>query len=414
MRRAVITGIGPVTPIGIGKEAFWTGLCAGESAVDRITAFDPSPFRTQVAAEVRNFHADDFIDAKRLKRLDRYSQFAIAAAQLAMQDAKLDPLREARDRIGVCLGSALGGMGFAEAQLNVFRDRGIRAVEPSLALSVFCGAGSCNIAIEVGATGPASANANSCASGTIALGEALSLIRDDRVDIVFAGGAEAPLAPLCFGAFAVIRAMSCRNDDPRHACRPFDAARDGFVMGEGAAILVVEELRHAQDRGAHIYGEISGYSLTNDAHHMVAPRPDGAEAARAITLALTAASMRPDDIDYINAHGSSTPLNDRTETLAIKHVFGAHAYRLLVSGTKGHHAHPLGAAGAIEAAACALALEHQFVPPTVNLETPDPECDLNYQPRVGRPCTINALLSNSFGFGGINACMIMRRVTGEE
>ncbi|MHB9025489.1 MAG: beta-ketoacyl-ACP synthase II [Armatimonadota bacterium] len=410
MRRAVITGVGPITPIGIGKEAFWQGLQAGRSAVERITTFDASQFRSQIAGFVHDFQPEEYLDAKRLKRLDRYSSFAIVAARLALDDAGLAPAEEDRSRMGVSIGSALGGVGFAEQQFMRYTVQGLRAVEPALALLVFCGAGSCNISIEFGLTGPSSANANSCSSGTIALGEALEWIRRGAADVVLAGGSEAPLSPLCYGAFALIRAMSTRNEEPERACRPFDAGRDGFVMAEGAAMLVVEELEHARARGARIYAEITGYSLTNDAYHMTAPNPEGLHAARAIEMALADAAMRPEEIDYINAHGSATPLNDNSETRAIKRVFGEHAYRIPISSTKGHHAHPLGAAGAIEAAACALALERHFVPPTVNLEMPDPDCDLDYVPQVGRDATLNAVLSNSFGFGGINSCLVLRKV----
>ena len=409
MRRAVVTGVGPVTPIGIGKAAFRQGLFSGGSAVRRVTAFDPSPFRSQTAAGVHDFDPEQYFDGKTLKRLDRFSQFAIVAAHLALQDAGVDIQGENRERIGIALGSALGGLGFAERQLGNFLERGLHGVEPSLAFTVFCGAGSCHIAIELGITGPAWANSNSCASGTISVGEALQWIRRNEADIVLAGGSEAPLAPLCYGAFALIRAMSARNADPERACRPFDAERDGFVMAEGAAMLVIEELAHARARGAHIYGEVLGYSLTNDAYHMTAPRPDGSQAARAMTLALADAGVLPEEIDYLNAHGSATPLNDRTETLAIKNVFGEHAFRMGISGTKAHHGHALGATGAIEAIVCALAMEENYVPPTLNLERPDPECDLDYTPNVGRARDITTVLSNSFGFGGINSCVVLRK-----
>ncbi len=408
MRRAVITGLGPLTPIGTGVEQFWAGLVGGESAVRRITCFDPSQFGSQIAAEVRGFDPADYLERKAVKRMDRFSQFSVVAARLALQDADLDAEHMESDRTGVCIGSALGGIGCAEKQAGVYATEGIRAVDPSLALSVFTGAGSCNIAMHVGCTGPATANSNSCASGTIALGEALEFIRTDRADIVLAGGSEAPLSPLCFGAFSIIRAMSSRNDEPEQACRPFDASRDGFVMAEGAAVLVVEELEHALSRGAHIYAEIAGHSLTNDAYHMTAPRPDGSSASRAMSQALTDAGVSPEAVDYINAHGSSTPLNDKSETLAIKRVFGDRASRIPISSTKGHHAHALGATGAFEAAACALAIERGFVPPTLNLDTPDPECDLDYTPNEGRTAELHTVLSNSFGFGGINACLVLR------
>ncbi|HEX2949039.1 MAG TPA: beta-ketoacyl-ACP synthase II [Armatimonadota bacterium] len=409
MRRAVITGIGPLTPTGIGNNAFWQGLQAGRSAVGRITQFDPSSFRSQMAAEVQNFAPTDFITAKRLKRMDRYSQFAVTASHLAIDDAGLVPEKEDSERVGVSIGTALGGVGYAETQVGVFNARGLRAVDPMLALSVFGGAGSCNIAIEFGFSGPNSANANSCASGTMALGQAMEWIRHDHADVVLAGGAEAPLVPLCYSAFTLLRAMSSRNDDPGHASRPFDASRDGFVMGEGAAVMVVEELHHALARNARIYGEIVGFGLTNDANHMTAPLPTGAQAARAMKLALQGARISPAEIDYINAHGSSTQLNDKTETLAIKHLFNSHAHSIPISSIKGHHGHALGASGAIEAAACLLMLEQQYLIPTVNLEAPDPECDLDYIPRVGRQHPLRTILSNSFGFGGINASIVLRK-----
>ncbi|MCL5104084.1 MAG: beta-ketoacyl-[acyl-carrier-protein] synthase II [Armatimonadetes bacterium] len=385
MRRAVITGIGPVTPIGVGKEAFWTGLRSGESAVRRISAFDPAPFRTQIAAEVRDFDPSDYLDSKQLRRLNRHAQFAVTAARLAVQDSSLDMANESRNRIGVCMGSAFGGRDFAE--------------------EVFCCSGSSGIAMDQGITGPVSSNSNGCASGTIALGEALVAIRWGQTDIVLAGGAEAPISPACIEAFSRIRMMSCRNDEPARACRPFDAGRDGFVIGEGAAVLVVEEFHHALNRGAHVYCEIVGYGLTNDAHHT----PDGAQAARAMLLAMSDAGLWAEDIDYINAHGVSTLSNDRIETTAIKSVFGDHALQLAISGTKGHHAHSLGASGAIEAAACALAMERSYIPPTLNLDNPDDECDLDYTPKCGRSREVRTAISNSFGFGGINACLVMSK-----
>jgi 3-oxoacyl-[acyl-carrier-protein] synthase II len=277
-----------------------------------------------------------------------------------------------------------------------------------LALTVFGGASSCNIAIEFGVRGPNSTNSMSCASGTIAVGEAFRQIRDGYADVMISGGAEAPLSPLCFGAFALIRAMSTRNDDPGSASRPFDRDRDGFVMGEGSAVLILEERARAIARGAPIYAEVLGYGLTNDAHHMTAPLPDGSQAARSITLALDDAGIAPHDVTYVNAHGSSTPLNDPTETLAIKRVFGDHAYRIPVSSTKGYYGHALGASGAIEAAICALAMRNRWVPPTVNLQTPDAACDLDYVPAVGREADLDVVVSNSFGFGGINAAIVMR------
>jgi 3-oxoacyl-[acyl-carrier-protein] synthase II len=408
-RRVVITGIGAVTPIGHGREPFWQGVLRGRSAVRRVSAFDVSTYRCQVAAEVQDFDPTPYLDRKQLRRLDRYSQFAVCTAKMAVADAGLHLDEEPHDQVGVCIGSALGGMITAEEQHGEFATRGIGAVSPMLAVTVFGAAASCNIAIEFGITGPNSANCNSCAAGAIAIGDALRLIQRGEAEVMLAGGVEAPIAPLSFGAFSVIRAMSKRNHDPQRASRPFDKGRDGFVMGEGAAILVLEEVAHAVRRGARIYGEVLGYSLTNDAYHMSAPHPTGSSAARAIDLALRDAGLHPEEIDYINAHGSSTPLNDRTETLAIKQVFGEHAHRIPISGTKGLYGHPLGASGAIEAAIGALSLMHDYLPPTVNYEVPDPECDLDYLPNIGRAAHVRYLLSNSFGFGGINACLVLAR-----
>ncbi len=408
-RRAVITGVGAVTPIGTGAEGLWAGLAARVSAVRAITRFDPTPFRSKIAAEIPDFRPHDHLDAKRAKRLDRFSQLAVTSARFALADAELDPRRENQDRVGAMMGSALGGVAFAEAQVERFRAAGPRGLDPALALAVFPGAASCNIAIEFGFTGPNSTNAMSCASGTIAVGDAFHTIRAGRADVMLAGGAEAPLAPMTYAAFSVIRAMSTRNDDPAHASRPFDEDRDGFVMGEGAAVLVLEERERALARGAKIYAELVGYAFTNDAYHMTAPRPDGRQAARAMELALADARVAPGEMGYINAHASSTPLNDATETTAIKRVFGDHAYRLSVSGTKGYYGHALGASGAIEVAICALALERRWLPPTLNLERPDPACDLDCLPGEGRAAAPELVLTNSFGFGGINASLVLRR-----
>jgi len=401
--------VGCVTPIGTGVEGLWDGLRARRSAVRVITRFDPSPFRSRIAAEIPDFHPLDFLEARRARRLDRYSQLAVVAALLALRDAALDLGREDRDRVGTSMGSALGGVGYAEEQVAVYARSGLKGVDPMLALSVFGGAASCNIAIEFGVTGPNSTNAMSCASGTIAVGDAFQAIRDGRADVMLAGGAEAPLAPLCYGAFAVIRAMSTRNDEPAAASRPFDRERDGFVMGEGAAVLVLEERDRAVARGARILAEVLGTAVTNDAWHMTAPRPDGGQAARCLTLALADAHVAPHEVEYVNAHGSSTPLNDKTETLAIRSAFGAHAPRLAVSGTKGYYGHPLGASGAIEAAVTALALARGWLPPTLNLSVRDPECDLDYLEGAGCERRARVAVSNSFGFGGINAAVVLRR-----
>jgi len=408
-RRVAITGIGAITPIGTAVDGLWDGLRARRSAVRELTRFDPSVFRSRIAAEVGDFVPTDHLEQKRAKRLDRFGQFSVAATRLAVQDSALDLAREDRERIGAMMGSALGGVGYAEEQCGVFYRGGVRDVDPMLALTVFGGAASCNIAIEFGVQGPNSTNAMSCASGTIAIGDAFRQIRDGYADVMFAGGAEAPLWPLCFGAFAIIRAMSTRNDAPAVASRPFDKDRDGFVMGEGAAVLVLEEMGRAQARGARIYGEVLGYGMSNDAYHMTAPRPDGSQAARSMRRALEDAGVSPAEIGYVNAHGSSTPLNDSTETLAIKQVFGGRAATLPVSGTKGYYGHALGASGAIEAAICALAMARDWLPPTVNLDAPDAACDLDHVPAAGRDGAPECILSNSFGFGGINAALVMRR-----
>ena len=410
LRRVVITGIGAVTPIGTAAAGLWEGLEAGVSAVRTITRFDPTPFRSHMAAEIPDFRPQDHLDAKRAKRLDRFSQLAVTSARLALADAEITPQKEDPDRVGTMMGSALGGVAFGESQVPRFLAEGPRGLDPSLALAVFCGAASCNIAIEFGFTGPNATNAMSCASGTIAVGEAFHVVRDGRADVMLAGGSEAPLAPLTFAAFSIIRAMSTRNDDPARASRPFDASRDGFVMGEGAAVLVLEERSRAVARGARIYAEVVGHAYTNDAYHMTAPRPDGRQAARAMKLALADGDVAPSDVGYINAHGSSTALNDPTETSAIKQVFGEHAYRLTVSGTKGYYGHALGASGAIEAAICALALARGWLPPTINLERPDPNCDLDCLPGWGggRTAAPAAVVSNSFGFGGVNAALVLR------
>src|SRR5213075_1038693 len=329
---------------------------------------------------------------------DRFAQFSVVAAKMALDDANLDLSKEDKERVGANMGTALGGVSYAEGQLAVYMTQGLRAVDASLALTVFGGASSCNIAIELGAMGPNSTNAMSCASGTIAIGDAFRQIRDGYADVMIAGGAEAPLAPLCFGAFALIRAMSTRNEEPEKASRPFDKDRDGFVMGEGAAVVILEEYERAKARGAPIYGEVVGYGITNDAHHMTAPRPDGSQAARAMRLALGDAHVSPSDVAYVNAHGSSTPLNDPTETAAIRQVFGDHADKLQVSSTKAYYGHALGASGAFELAICALALEHKWLPPTLNLEQPGDGCDLDYIPKVGREQDVETVLSNSFGF----------------
>jgi 3-oxoacyl-[acyl-carrier-protein] synthase II len=411
-RRVVITGIGAVTPIGLGTEGLWAGLQARRSVVGPVTRFDPAPFRTRIAAQVQDFHATDFMEARRTKRLDLFGKFCIAAARLALTDSELDLAREDRDMVGAMMGTALGGIGYAEEQYPNYMREGVRGVDPALALMVFAGAASCNLAIEFGVSGPNSTNGMSCASGTMAIGDGFRAIVRGEADVMLAGGAEAPLAPLCYGSFAIIRAMSTRNDDPAQASRPFDKGRDGFVMAEGAAVLILEERGRALARGARIYAEVLGYGTNNDAYHMTAPRPDGQQAARAMRMALQEAQITPREVGYINAHGSSTPLNDPTESSAIRQVFGEAAGSVPISGTKGYYGHALGASGAFEAAICALASQRRWLPPTVNLEERDPACDLAYLTGEGRVADPEFLLSNSFGFGGINACLVFRREDG--
>ena len=410
-RRAVITGIGPITCIGIGREEFWRGLRAEKSGVRKISSFDTSQLNAHCAGEIPEWVPEDHFPPHRLKRLDRYAQFAVASAKMALDDAGLPYSRETpQDRVGVSFGTALGGISNAEHEHGRFLKKGPRGVNPTLAVQVFGGSGHSNIAIEFGFRGPGTTNSNSCASGTVSMGEALRYIRDDMADVMVAGAAEAPLSPLTFGAFAIIKSMSQWTGDPALACRPFDLKRDGFVMGEGAATLIVEELEHARKRGAHIYAEVLGYSLNNDAFHMTSPLPSAESSIRAMRDALADARLAPEQIDYINAHASSTPLNDTSETMAIKKVFGSHADRILVSGTKAFTAHALGATGAMEAAICALAIEHGWIPPTLNRDNPDPSCDLNLVVHHGRDVELNYVLSNSFGFGGINACVVLGRV----
>jgi 3-oxoacyl-[acyl-carrier-protein] synthase II len=410
-RRAVITGIGPITCIGYGRENFWNAILAEKSGISSITTFDPSVFRVRCAGEIRDWDPEEFFSPQRLKRLDRYAQFAVVSAKLALDDSGIEYSREKpQERIGVSFGTALGGVCKAEEQYLRYLKKGARGVQPTLAVQVFGGSAHSNIAIEFGFRGVGTTNSNSCASGTVSVGEALRYIRDDFADVIVAGGAEAPLTTITIGAFDIIKTMSRWPGDPALACRPFDLLRDGFVMGEGGASLVIEELEHARTRGAHIYAEVLGYSLNNDAFHMTSPLPNGESCVRAMREALADARMAPDQIDYINAHASSTQLNDSAETGSIKRVFGEHAHRIPVSGTKGYYAHPLGATGAIEAALCALTLDQQWVPPTINYANHDPSCDLDVVPNHGREAELKYVMSNSFGFGGINACIVLGRV----
>jgi 3-oxoacyl-[acyl-carrier-protein] synthase II len=364
---------------------------------------------SQVAAEV-DFRASDHLTPKQVRRIDRFSQLALVCSQMALEDAGLSAEEASCAGAGAYIGSALGGVAFAEEQHTSYVLRGPGHVNPMLALSVFGGAGSSNVTIEMGLHGPSLSNGNSCASGMIAIGEAARLIQSGSVPVMLAGGAEAPLAPLTFGAFAMIRVLSTRNDDPETASRPFDRGRDGFVIAEGGAILVLESFEHAEARGAKIYAEIAGYGTSSDAYHMTAPHPDGTHAARAMSDALHSAGMAPSEVEYVNAHGSSTVLNDSTECQAIRLALGEQADRIGVSGTKGLHGHALGATGAMETAICALALKRGHLPGTANLVDQDPACDLDVIPPGGRDGRVSALLTNAFGFGGINACLAMRAV----
>ncbi|MGP1674193.1 MAG: beta-ketoacyl-[acyl-carrier-protein] synthase family protein [Candidatus Limnocylindrales bacterium] len=411
-RRIWITGIGIVTPIGTGVDAFRAGLRAARSPVTRIDRFDPSPFRSQVAAQVDDFDPLAWMPPKTARQLDRFSQFAMVAGRLALDDAGLTPGADGAaspERIGIYLGSALGGIAYAEAQHERYLEKGIRQVAPNLALAVFGGAAPANLGIALDVRGPILSTANSCASGSVAIGEALGDLREGRVDAAIAGGCEIPLSPLAFGAFDIIRALSAgHNVDAGHAARPFDIGRDGFVMGEGAALLVLEEAAAAERRGATPYAEVRGYGATSDAHHMVQPRADGREAARAASIALEDGATDPATIDYVNAHASSTPIGDVAEARAIATALGERAATVPVSGTKALYGHPLGASGAIEAAICALAIRDGWAPASVNLGEPDPDSAtlLPGLLREGRTGDYRRVLSTSFGFGGLNAALV--------
>ncbi len=405
-RRAVITGLGPITCAGTGKDAFWASIRAGRSGISRITGFDTSDYKAHCGGEIRDFDPAHFFPPHRLKRLDRYAQFSVASALLALEDAGLPWSKETpQPRAGVSFGTALGGIANAENEHQLFLKKGARGVNQTLALQVFGGSAHSNIAIECGFRGVGTTNSNSCASGVVSIGEAMRYIRDDMADVMIAGGAEAPLSPLTFAAFDFIKTMSRWEGDPPLACRPFDLHREGFVMGEGAASLVVEEREHALRRGAHIYAEVLGYSLNNEAWHMTTPLPGGECVIACMGAALADARLAPGDIDYINAHASGTQMNDANEAACIRAVFGETPPP--VSGTKAFTAHPLGATGAIEAVICALALEHEYLPPTLNLSTPDPACDIDVVPNVGREKALRFVMNNAFGFGGINAALVL-------
>ena len=407
--RVVITGLGVVAPNGVGVQNFWDSLVHGRSGIGKITHFDASSYPCKIAGEVKDFNPLNYMDLKSARRMDRFAQFAVAGARMALDDANLEVTNKNSDRIGIVLGSALGGIPGAEEQHSIFVEKGLKRTDPLLATKLFLGAAASQISIEIGVNGHSNTIGGACSVGTDSIGYAFYAIRNNLADIMITGGSESPLAPLTFGAFCQIGALSRRNGDPTKASRPFDKERDGFVMAEGAGILILEDLGHALERDAPIYAEILGYGTTNDAYSMTHPYPTGEKARRAIQLALKNANLSPLDIDYINAHGTSTPLNDKIETKVIKEFFGEYAYRLPISSIKSMTGHPFGAAGSIEAIASALTIKYQFVPPTINYDIPDPECDLDYVPNTGRPVIADTILSNSYGFGGKNSAIIIRK-----
>ncbi|HTI97317.1 MAG TPA: beta-ketoacyl-ACP synthase II [Dongiaceae bacterium] len=412
-RRVVVTGIGLVTPLGNEPETFWQKLIAGASGIERITHFDAAAFDTQIAGEVRNFDpAPAFPSPKEIRRTDRFSQFGIYAGWAALQDSGADLSKLNCDEIGAIIGSGIGGLETTTAQLKVLLERGPGRLSPFMIPMLIGNMASGMFSMYHNLRGPNFATCSACATATHALGEAWRTIKMGDAVMMFAGGAEATIVPIGIGGFCAMRAMSTRNDDPQRASRPFDKDRDGFVMGEGAGVLSLEELEHAKKRGANIYCEIVGYGNTADAYHISAPAPEGEGAARCMKMALRNAGLNPEDISYINAHGTSTPQGDVCETQAIKSVFGAHARKLAVSSTKGATGHMLGAAGAVEMAACAFAIKNDVVPPTINYQTPDPECDLDYVPNTAREMKVNAIVNNSFGFGGHNASVVGKKFVG--
>jgi 3-oxoacyl-[acyl-carrier-protein] synthase II len=408
-RRVVVTGAGLVTPLGTGLEKTWGALCAGKSGIGPITRFDTADFGVKIAAEVKDFQAEEFIDKKLAKHLDLFVQYAIAAAGMAMADSGFTITPDNATRVGVITGNGIGGLTTIEKYHQVCMERGPKRITPFFIPMVISNLSAGQISIIHGAKGPNLSVTTACAAGTHAVGEAFRLISRGSCDAAITGGSESTICPLAVGGFNAMKALSQRNDDPVGASRPFDRERDGFIIAEGAGMLVIEELEHARARGAKIYAEIVGYGLTGDGYHMAAPPEDGEGAARCMQMALDDAGLRPTDIDYINAHGTSTPLNDVCETRAIKTVFGDHAARVAISSTKSMTGHMLGGAGGIESVFTALAISRKIVPPTINLNNPDPECDLDYVPHVARKMEIRAALSNSFGFGGTNAVLAMKR-----
>ena len=413
-RRVVITGIGLVSPVAIGTVANWEGLTAGRSGIARITHFDPSAFAAQIAGEVKGFDPLQFLDRKDVKKMDVFIQYAIAASQFAVDDAGLAITPENGDRVGVFIASGIGGFSTIEREHQALLEGGPRRISPFFIPSAIINLAAGQVSIRFRARGPNSATCTACSASAHAVGDACEIIRRGDADVMIAGGSEAAITPMGVGGFAAMRALSTRNDEPERASRPFDRDRDGFVIGEGSGVLILEELGMARRRGARIYAEVVGYGMSADAFHITAPSEDGDGAVRAMQMAVRSAGIKPDEVDYINAHGTSTPLNDKLETLAVKRCFGDHAFRIAMSSTKSMTGHLLGAAGGLESGITALAVYHQLLPPTINLDNPDPECDLDYVPLVSRKAEVRHALSNSFGFGGTNAALLFKRVTDDN
>jgi len=412
--RVVLTGVGAVTPVGNNVKDTWDAMVAGRTGVARLTAFDPTPFSSQIAAELKDFEATRYMTPKQDKRLDRFVKIAIAAAKMAVEDTGMDSDKIIRERAGVYIGSGIGGLHTIEAEYKKYletedENKAAAKMSPFLIPMLIVNMASGIVSIEIGFKGPNSAAVTACATASHSIGDAFKIIQRREADIMVAGGSEAATTRMGFGGFCALKALSTRNDDPERASRPFDRERDGFVMGEGAAVVVLEELEHAKKRDAHIYCEIVGYGMSGDAYHMTAPDPAGDGAIRCMKAALLDAGLNTDSVDYINAHGTSTPLNDKMETAAIKSVFGEHAYKLAVSSTKGVTGHLLGATGAAELIACAKAIEEKTIPPTINYEYPDPDCDLDYVPNQAREAGVKVALSNSLGFGGHNVSLVLKK-----
>jgi len=407
----VVTGIGLVTPCGIGTDNVWNNILSGKSGIGPITRFDTERFDTKFAGEVKDFNPEDYIQPKEVKKMDLFIHYALAAAHIAMKDSGLDMGKEDSERVGVVVGTGLGGLPTIEKYHSVFLERGPGRITPFFIPMLIANEAPGHIAIQHGIKGPNLCIVTACATGAHSIGEACRIIQYGDADVMVAGGSEANLTPLTVGGFNAMKALSTRNDDPLKASRPFERDRDGFVVAEGSGIVILEELEHAKKRGAKIYAEMAGYGYNGDAYHITAPCPDGDGFIRCIRMALKDAQLSPDDVDYINAHGTSTKLNDYVETLAIKEVFKEKAYKIPVSSTKSMTGHLLGAAGAIEAIFSVLSMRDQICPPTINYENPDPECDLDYVPNTARKCTINVVMSNGFGFGGTNSTLVFRRFT---